>query len=93
MQGGEDIYICNLKVVINVNKGEIYGFRMRVYEFKREKRLEEILELLKGMIADGNPIKQKDVITAISVRYNVSRKTAGDYFMAAQFKLKAAATW
>jgi len=59
---------------------------MRIYEFKRQARVEEIRELLKNMEIDGEPMDLKKIITAISAHYNVSRKTAGDYMEAAKFK-------
>ncbi len=59
---------------------------VHIYDFKREKRIEEITELLKEMIVKGDIISKKEVIAAIMARYNVSQRTASEYFMVAKYK-------
>lgn len=59
---------------------------MRVYEFKREKRIEEIQELLKDMKLKGEVIDNKKLVIAIMNRYNIARRTAGEYLGVAMFK-------
>lgn len=57
---------------------------VRIYEYKREKRIEEIAEMLKEMERSGEIEPRKRIITVISLKYNVSRRTAADYLMAAE---------
>ena len=59
---------------------------VHIYEFKREKRIEEITELLKEMMIKGEMINKKEVIAAIMSRYNISHRTASEYFMVAKYK-------
>lgn len=65
--------------------GHIYLF-MRVYEYKREARIQEIKEMLKEEAKEGNIHKRAKLITIISMKYNVSRRTASDYLNVAQFQ-------
>jgi len=57
------------------------------YIWRREQRIEEIKEMLKDNEKEGEFYSRKKLITAISVKYNVSRRTAAEYLDAAQFQL------
>lgn len=59
---------------------------MRIYEFKRQKRVEEISAFIKESQLKGETITRKDWISAIMSKYNVSRKTALEYFDTASYK-------
>ena len=59
---------------------------VRIYEFKRSKRIEEITELLKSMMKDGEIENKKELLTTICIRYGVSRRTAAEYLATAKMK-------
>lgn len=63
-----------------------YILKMRVYEFQREKRIEEIVDLLREMAIAQEPMDKKKLLNAISSKYNISKRTAGEYLGVAIFR-------
>lgn len=59
---------------------------MRVYEFQREKRIQEVAGLIKEMSIAGEPMDKRKLILAISNRFNISKKTAGEYLGVAIYR-------
>jgi hypothetical protein len=59
---------------------------MRIYEINREKRINEIAELLKKFKEDGEVYDKKKVLNIIQFKYLVSQRTATEYLGVAILK-------
>jgi hypothetical protein len=59
---------------------------VNVYQFKREKRIEEITELVKNMKSSGDVFNKKQIIMTIMMKYDVSQRKASEYLEIAIFK-------
>ena len=59
---------------------------MNTREYARKMRVEELSKFLKDEMEKGETHERKKVITIITAKYNVSRRTAADYLEASMIK-------
>lgn len=60
---------------------------MRIYEYLRKKRIEELIEALNEEKKTGEEINKKKLVIGLMMKYNISRKTALEYLQVAEMGL------
>lgn len=59
---------------------------MNSREWLRKERTTEVTDFVKSSLDKGEKLQRKELIIALMVKYNISRKTALDYINVAFFK-------